>query len=230
MPDGSTVQSDADGRFVLRDLNPSEKIDLHARLEGYVPAFAPGVRGPSEQPVRLVLARGATVRGRVLDQNGDVVARAAVVGLEVASSFPNNTRVDDEGAFSFSALAPGAWQFEATAPGYEKVDDVPVRVDLDAGEVETDLRLVLRELEHGEVNGRVVDEERKSGSPTHRSRYPSPAPAPPPAPGESSTSIAYPSARARSSRWRRTGEPRPRRSTCGKASTPSSSCSRAASR
>jgi hypothetical protein len=72
------VVSGADGRFSLRDLNPSEKVALRASLEGYVPAFAPGVRGPTEQPVRLVLERGATVTGRVVDENGEAVPRAGV--------------------------------------------------------------------------------------------------------------------------------------------------------
>jgi protocatechuate 3,4-dioxygenase beta subunit len=153
----ATVETDAAGRFALHDLNPSEKVDLMAALEGYVPARAPGVAGPTVQPVVLVLERAAVVRGQVVDEEGGAVARPRVNASGATSSPGAATQGDAEGRFELGPLGPGSWRLEAMAPGYDPGESVAV--ELEDGEVEEGVRVILREQEHGEVEGRVVDED-----------------------------------------------------------------------
>jgi carboxypeptidase family protein len=153
----AAVESDADGRFVLRDINPREKVDLSVTLEGYLPARAPGVGGPTQEPIRIVLEAAAAVRGRVVDENGEHVASPSITAAGVSTPDRANGRADDEGAFELAKLHAGSWRLEAAAPGYELLESATV--ELKGGDTKEGVLITLREKAHGEVEGRVVDQD-----------------------------------------------------------------------
>lgn len=121
--------SGQDGFFRVEDRRAGETVDLDASRPGYAPASAPGVRVPTEQPVRLVLQPSAAVEGRVVDPDGKPVPGTRVVvdpadpmamgRMRVFSASRMRQAVADEsGFFRVEDVIPGAIEVRAIATGY----------------------------------------------------------------------------------------------------------------
>jgi hypothetical protein len=92
------------------------------RLAASAPGYAPGAvetRAPDAQ-VRLVLAPGATLGGRVVQEGGgEPVAGVAVTAVAVSGdSTPQTTRSGPDGVFQLTELAPGAYQLAAAGESW----------------------------------------------------------------------------------------------------------------
>lgn len=142
-----------DGRFALAAV-PTQAVRLSASLPGYADAGAPLPDGDDE--VQIVLTRGATVEGRVLDEGGAPVAgalvRAALVGaLEEARQW--QTTSDERGDYALEGLPLARLEVVALHPvGASE----PGEVDAARGGTHA-LDLVLPIA--GYIRGRVVDGE-----------------------------------------------------------------------
>ncbi len=129
-PEGTVTA--ADGTFTLEDLSPGVALDLTVTHPGYGPGAAPGVAVPSEDTVRVVLQPASRVSGHVTGPDGKPVAGAEVALREESARVlgdpfvrlpprsPHQEVTDDEGAFSFADVAPGAFQIAAAAPGHQR--------------------------------------------------------------------------------------------------------------
>ncbi|MEZ5988284.1 MAG: carboxypeptidase regulatory-like domain-containing protein [Planctomycetota bacterium] len=156
------VLTDGAGRYALAVSERSGYVALHVRAEGYVEQVEPIAVGVERLDV--VLRRGGSVKGRVVDGSG-----AAIAGAYVAAGASYTARqgigntdwiraeVDRNGFFEADGLDPmHVYSLYMRAPGRgTKVYILPRR--LAAGEVLDvgDLRL----LAAGGVEGRVVDDE-----------------------------------------------------------------------
>ena len=111
--------SDAQGRFVLRDL-PAVRLDIHARSTGFAPLVVRGVElPPGRRPVdlgTLMLEPGVTIRGSVADPEGQPIAGAEVWRTpadqgtrlgHVHQDAAADTRTGEDGRFELVDLAPG---------------------------------------------------------------------------------------------------------------------------
>jgi protocatechuate 3,4-dioxygenase beta subunit/uncharacterized GH25 family protein len=123
----------ADGSFTLEDLVPGVALDVTATHPGYGPGGAPGVAVPGETPIRIVLQPVASVSGHVLGPDGKPVAGASVAlnesprrlggaFFQMPSRHLHEGVTDDEGAFSFTDVAPGPFQMSASAPGHQRAE------------------------------------------------------------------------------------------------------------
>ncbi|HTG34315.1 MAG TPA: carboxypeptidase-like regulatory domain-containing protein [Thermoanaerobaculia bacterium] len=169
-----------DGRFLLARLLAGETWELRALLPGWAPArislsgLAPG---KTREGVRLVLGRGRTASGRVIDRSGQPVPGAGIFlaattgeRAPAAGDPPAVPRGRGNGVDSWSAVAGADGRFTVVALPAGRVDlrvaregfaAVTVRaVPIPAGEGPCDLGTVI--LEPGaEVRGAVVDREGK---------------------------------------------------------------------
>jgi RNA polymerase sigma-70 factor (ECF subfamily) len=119
--EGSEVATaDADGRFVLRDVE--EGHGLAARASGHAPSEGYRINGKPGNEVEITISMpgaGGAVRGLVRDPRGEPVARARVlVGRE-----GSNSRVDDRGRVLFGAPCVFTW---TDANGKFEVDGLPL--------------------------------------------------------------------------------------------------------
>lgn len=131
---GLTVDSGADGKFLFEDIEPG-LYSLSITRAGYVPQ--PGYRSKNASPaiqldpgqqkkdVVIRLTPGATIAGRVLDQDGDLRAGSAEVQLQRHIRTQSRTKVsyvdsagpNAEGGFVFAGLAAGRYYLVAHPRG-----------------------------------------------------------------------------------------------------------------
>ncbi len=152
------------GRFFLEGLRAG-KWELFAMAEGYGRGEALEIQAPLENGanVELVLERGATVHGIVLDPLGNVVPLARVhlsVGLEdlawMADEDSSSSVLSDEnGRFSLTGLPSGAQELLADKEGFGT--SPAYGVDLVPGEAISSVVLTLSV--GGTIRGILYDDE-----------------------------------------------------------------------
>jgi protocatechuate 3,4-dioxygenase beta subunit len=115
------VSADGRGEFQLAGLGPG-RYTVRARSESYASApqtielepGKPGVAG-----MKLALAPGGTVSGRVVDEGGHALVAATVdVQAVPGDDCPELGRTDVVGYFQLGPLAPGRVSVAARLPGY----------------------------------------------------------------------------------------------------------------
>ncbi len=155
-------QSDAAGRFRFERASPGI-LRLSARADGWIGAELSGLEMPPGGELvglRLVLERGATVTGQVLDAEGQPAAGVSVRVLEpaAASRLPGvmSARTGADGSYVLEEVPPGLRIVVAERKGSEKAAR---EIQVTAGVNLLDLRLARAGVR---VSGRVVD---ASGSP-----------------------------------------------------------------
>ena len=123
------IQS-ADGAFLLEDLPPGRYV-LTASAEGRPPARTSSIEveaGRTTHHVRVVLRKGATLSGRVVDAETRRPIAAAVVALDAVTSTTANmispTRTDDSGAYTLEGAPPGPFSIRVAHESY-RVKIVP---------------------------------------------------------------------------------------------------------
>ena len=136
-------RTDAEGAFVLRQL-PLEAVTVRVRAEGYLSATA--VAQPHDE-IAIEISAGATVRGRLVDQQG--MARDGVVVLWYPlTSERRSTAATAAGGFAFEQVAAGRYRVWGHAPGQaerwpflEDEAGVEIVVALEDSVVETEVAL-----------------------------------------------------------------------------------------
>ena len=140
------ASTDADGRFVLDNLDPSlESHSLFARKEGYVEGKAEVKATAPDVEQDLVLGRGVEVRGVVAGAGGKLLPAATVFLGFSPSAYDRLDAVSGaDGAFVFPCVAAGEHTLNVERTGFAgkrvKVTVPPppsppvvVRVELEAG-------------------------------------------------------------------------------------------------
>ena len=139
----SAAVTDADGRFVIEDRPREERVTLSASLAGYRRQSLPEIEVPPSEDVTLVLARLATVRGRVVDLDSSPVQNAAVSfqseSVPGSRTSSGGLKSDMEGRFERD-VDPGRVILEANS-GELRAKQVVIA--LEPGQVVGDVRLVL---------------------------------------------------------------------------------------
>ena len=121
-----SVRTDESGAFLISGAAPGP-IVLDALADGYQPSPPLEVdlaEGEAAEGLELVLARGATVEGRIENQRGEPVANAAIwFGRVFVSS-------DTEGFYRLDGAVTGTQTVEVRHPGYERIFE---EIDVDVG-------------------------------------------------------------------------------------------------
>ena len=128
----SAAWSRADGRFRLSSLSPGKLYELRAAQEGFALATMKAGALPRDRPsapVRIVLERGATAFGRVLDREGKPV-RGAELTLDPGNEGMLDGHIvnfqgsvaqitsDPQGGFAFQHLNPGRFRLRVKRKGF----------------------------------------------------------------------------------------------------------------
>ncbi|HEX6898567.1 MAG TPA: carboxypeptidase regulatory-like domain-containing protein [Thermoanaerobaculia bacterium] len=151
-----SARSGDDGRFRLTGLRPSGAYRLQAEHEGFARAevttrTAPA--GQTSEAVRIVMGKGQTASGRVVDDRGQPVAGVMVALFRMTGEGSKGVS-DQEGKFEIPRLNPGEYELLLAHP-----DSAPVHrrgIEIPPGQPVVDLGDV--ELSSGGViEGRVVD-------------------------------------------------------------------------
>jgi hypothetical protein len=112
---------------------------LRVGAPGYAPGAVPAVEVKAQggRSVKVVLARGATIRGRALDPHGAPIASARVAtssnllwAFGRAAPVPNGaaTTTDESGAFALTGVAGGATRLFAQKEGFVQRGHTAVEV------------------------------------------------------------------------------------------------------
>jgi protocatechuate 3,4-dioxygenase beta subunit len=153
------VRSGADGRFTVQ-VNPV-RVYLAVRKPGHAPRVLDGVDPRAGQPVEVVLAPGAAIRGRVVRSDGRGVADASVFVRDHANppATAASTSSDSGGAFELTDLVAGAYELGVwhadTAVQAKRTVEAPA----------ADLRVVLGPT--AALRGRVVDQAARTPVPRY---------------------------------------------------------------
>lgn len=133
---------------------------LAVRAMGYAPnAVMVSTSGAPEsaEHVSVVLARGAAISGRVLDESGKPVGGARVVATNASEPLPvvdprrDGVLSGADGAFSIPSVSAGTWRLTATAGDRAPVTSVPLSVDGQHARSGVELVLSAGAVVHGTV-------------------------------------------------------------------------------
>lgn len=115
---------DAKGAFLLEDLPPGKYV-LTASAEGRPPTKTSSIEvesGRTTHHVHLVLTRGATLSGKVIDAATRKPISGALVALDAATSTSANliapARTDDSGAYSLEGAPAGLFSIRVAHESY----------------------------------------------------------------------------------------------------------------
>lgn len=128
----SAARVPASGLLELRPgLGPEAVLGARALAPGYAPALAPLERNDDGWSARLVLARGATVVGRLATGEGPPPARALLVFTPLDGGLEVRTFTSPLGAGDFAAPAPapGRYDLYAAVTGVGTTGTVRVSVE-----------------------------------------------------------------------------------------------------
>ncbi|HKH49700.1 MAG TPA: carboxypeptidase-like regulatory domain-containing protein [Thermoanaerobaculia bacterium] len=135
----------SDGRFALADLRQGEPAHLLVFAKGFLPVTVRGIHPPTATPLRIELAAGADLAGRIVDPEG-----APVSGAEIALTWqPTLPGRDDiptgrpvskrastnrDGQFRFTEMPAGKATLTASAAGFITLEDQPLVLPQAPGE------------------------------------------------------------------------------------------------
>jgi uncharacterized GH25 family protein len=146
-----STTTDADGIFRLKQVAPGEAI-VTAQKSGFAPEVLVTNIGPETKPLRVQLGKGSTIRGRVLDGNGQPIAGVHVTadtwrGYRTISW---SSRTDAEGRFAWNNAPGDSVTFRVYKSGYMQNEPT-----LEPGDQEhlITLQFPLR------IHGKVIDAE-----------------------------------------------------------------------
>ncbi len=129
--------SSESGEFALENV-PAALLEVRVVAKGYQVARVGGIaleEGESRSGIEVRLARGAILKGRVVEARGG----APVSGADVsAESTPSRATADSDGAFEFEGLAAGKVRVTAMSPDFVSTTET-VEVGEAGGTVELKL-------------------------------------------------------------------------------------------
>jgi carboxypeptidase family protein len=150
LPGGRAVLSDANGRFMFRELPAGRYTLTVAKAPFITAAFGakrPGgagvpltlVAGQQPSDVTIRLARGAVIAGNVRDARGDALPGAGVAILRLdqragdgSAVVVQSTVTDDRGAYRFFGLMPGKYAIVSPRPALSGEMSRPSSQDVDS--------------------------------------------------------------------------------------------------
>lgn len=104
---GATT-TDICGLFSLDDAPAGRAVTVRVTARGRLPRVVATTVSPGGRELVVALERGATARGRVVDEAGAPVAACVHVFAEEGLPAPQETESDGHGRFEVSGLPPGA--------------------------------------------------------------------------------------------------------------------------
>jgi protocatechuate 3,4-dioxygenase beta subunit len=154
-----------DGSFTLEGFQEGEW-RLTLRAKGYSDSDSEIVEIPNDALTTIVLARGATLKGTVVDPSGKTVARARVELRQPNSysygfGYGNRTDTDltdAQGQFVIQNAANGALRLVATRDGF--AESQPLEITIAAGQTLENLSLALRR--GGKLSGELLASGKES--------------------------------------------------------------------
>jgi hypothetical protein len=159
LPSTREARTDAKGLFLFHGLGAGRFVVRAVAADG---KRATAVRGVTIDegtgwlpPMKLELAAGGAIAGKVVDDRGQPLAGAEVdIGSTPTDDLPEVARSDAQGAFALGPLAPGRYRASARSPGHAGagVPEIVVR----AGATTT---IELRLARGAEVGGVIVGEQ-----------------------------------------------------------------------
>ena len=114
-----STSTDANGRFRFAGAVADEML-LTFQAESYAPELSIVTVGPQLRPLEVRLRRGNTIRGRVVDKQGEPVAGASV-RAELWRGYRSlewHTETDAEGRFVWSSAPPDEVQLSVSKKGF----------------------------------------------------------------------------------------------------------------
>jgi hypothetical protein len=150
----STVQTDARGTVVLGPLPPG-LASIEVNAQGYAPAVQSIVlRSGAHEEVTIVLHRGVSIAGHVLDENHEPIANARI-SADGATAAVSNAR----GEFVLDALARGSYVLRVQADPHARMAWGPLKVG------ETPISGIEIIMKDGAVISGVVLDQRRNRAP-----------------------------------------------------------------
>ena len=135
------TSTEADGTFALDGFAPDEQVTLTFSKKGWLDHEQRVRVTKDAAPIDVVLGRGLTVKGHVVDTSGKPVAGIAVSASSAAhGASSREEKSDSSGAFVLDAMLPARYDFTAGDEGsalhgslrdvdVEQVHDVTIRVE-----------------------------------------------------------------------------------------------------
>ena len=142
-----TTETDEAGRFSFKNGSPG-KMNITVEAKGFAAQSRSVEVAAGKAPVEFYLARGYTVRGRVVDERGNPI-QGATVGAQPPLTWHAET--DRDGLFVWNSAPDRMSTLQVRAPGFRETYTAP----LPAGEEEHEIRL--QSLRRIRVSGRVID-------------------------------------------------------------------------
>ncbi|HSR53012.1 MAG TPA: carboxypeptidase-like regulatory domain-containing protein [Acidobacteriota bacterium] len=165
-PDRWTAVTDAQGRFQLEGA-PQHPVWAKVDAQGYKSGRA-AFANPVQESMIITLGRGVTVRGRLVNPQGEPVKRASVHvmhrSLESPPLYWNAAAImstDQEGRFESANLAEGHFKIDVRLPGMAVLTE-PIGVLREAEEKDVEIVIDRKRIV---VQGRVLTPE---GEPVRR--------------------------------------------------------------
>jgi hypothetical protein len=146
------VNSDDQGAFRLPNAEPGEVV-VTVSKESFAPEVTRAAVREGMAPLRIQLAKGQTLRGRVVDKQGNGVAGATVVADQwrQVRTLKWSTATDAEGRFLWNGAPAEAVKFDVYKRGYMSTRNVSLKA--------SDAEHVITLLPPLKMKGKVVDAE-----------------------------------------------------------------------
>ncbi|MCC6796476.1 MAG: carboxypeptidase regulatory-like domain-containing protein [Candidatus Hydrogenedentes bacterium] len=160
--EGESTRSDANGRWVHRGFSPGAVAKVSAQKTGYFAEAIENVTIPEQgrSGVEIVMKLGGTISGVVVEQTGAFIKQTPVTATpaEINGAEPRRGWSRDDGAFTINGLSPGTYKLTARPQNtYTKQSSRETEVTVAKGERVTDVRVVV-DLDAGmKIAGRVLD-------------------------------------------------------------------------
>jgi len=121
-------QTAPDGSYEITGVAFDETATLAYVKDGFTKTRRVVKRGHDDVTLDVVMSRGITVTGRVVDANGNGVAGASITASSAAAGADNASQMGDErGSFRFESLLPARYDFNAKSErAHGAVHDVDV--------------------------------------------------------------------------------------------------------
>jgi protocatechuate 3,4-dioxygenase beta subunit len=160
-----SVTTGPDGRFRFADLPRGGRFNLWIDHSGFIQLQVPGVEAPAPKPLRIELVEARSLKGQVVDPEGQPVAGAQVAltegtgGLLVGGGFAEGSwgssqaTTDADGRFVLDRLPPRTIRIEARATGFRNRSLAGIQIPAEGEATPVEIQL-----ERGPyLEGRVLD-------------------------------------------------------------------------
>jgi len=146
------VEADDKGAFRLPNAEPGEVV-VTVSKEGFVPEVTRAAVREGMAPLRFQLAKGQTLRGRVVDKQGNAVAGATAVADQwrQVRTLKWSMATDAEGRFVWNGAPAEAVKFDVYKRGYMSTRNVSLKA--------SDEEHIITLLPSLRMTGKVVDAE-----------------------------------------------------------------------